>query len=196
MKQLYKFIFTTVIIMSVLLSCSSCTKKDQTNPTVITVAPPCSGSSCAVDAGISPPETSIDQKNKMLSGDGWEIIIPYGWQLQNSEEKEIMVLATNSDKQNLIIFIKEPFEGTYESYALAGIRGIKAAGGTLISAKQVILNGQEFVLIESIKKSIVVWAWITVHKGSGYVLTCGGDDKDLLFQKEACGTVSSSLNIK
>ncbi len=181
-----------------LASCTGCTKKDTT--------PVCTGANCALpsapdaapaptDAGVTPvpPATSGSQT---LSGVGWSLVVPEGYDtvVDESEEKQPEVLIANEEEHSVILLIKEPFARSTSEYALAALRGITEAGGVLIANKQADLNNNKYVLLDSSKDGIRVWAWLTVKNGFGYSLSCGGPANED-HHEALCTEVADSLNL-
>jgi len=180
-----------------LISCSSCAKKDTTAP------PVCEGGSCPLtpptavpDASVTPP-TPPPPADQVVTGTGYQVTIPAGWVKMDppQETKGLEALFLNKDKHSLIILIKEPFTGTSAEYTLEALRGLKGAGATLNSAKQVDINGNKFVLIDSNKDGVRMWMWVTVQNGSGLALSCGGPAAEDWHQG-ICTTVASSLKLQ
>jgi hypothetical protein len=189
MKRLF-LIFSLLALG--LISCSSCAKKE-------TTAPVCEGGSCPLptptppDASVTPPPPT----DQVFSGTGWSLTVPPGWDKVEppAETKGLEVLLLNKDKHNLILVIREAFPGTSAEYTLEALRGLKGAGATLNSAKQVDINGNKFVLIDSNKDGVRMWMWVTVQNGSGLALSCGGPAIEDWHQA-ICSTVASSLKLQ
>lgn len=139
-----------------------------------------------------PPPT-----DQVVTGTGWEVTIPVGWNKMEPPQSTpgLEMLYLNKDKHNLILLIKEPFTGTASEYTLEALRGLKGAGAVLASAKQVEVNGNKFVLIDSTKDGVRMWMWVTVQNGSGLALSCGGPATEDWHQA-ICSTVASSLKLK
>ena len=174
-------------------SCSSCAKND-------TIQSECEGGSCPItphpSASPSDSTTPPPPTDQVFSGTGWELTVPPGWEKINppQETKDLEVMLLNTEKHNLILLFKEPFTNTSAEYTLEALRGLKGAGATFVSAKQVELNGNKFVLIES-KNGVRMWVWVTVQNGSGFALSCGGPELED-WHKDDCSTVANSLKLK
>jgi hypothetical protein len=100
----------------------------------------------------------------------------------------------NQDRKNMVIAVSEDFPGTYEEYVLMALRGVKSAGATISSAKQVDINGNKFVLVESSRSGITVWMWVTLVSGHGYGLSCGGATSDTT-QQPLCSGIAGTFKI-
>lgn len=184
MKNAFKLLLPSLFVLG-LISCSSCAKKDQIVPSPV---PSCSGSSCP----LPPPPVS---KDHVFTGDHWELTVPVGWEPRSNANPSVKVDVTNIDKVNLIIFIEEAYTGTYDQYVIMALRGLKSAEAKLISAKQVEVNGEKFVLLESEKSGVTLWLWLAVKNGNGFALSCGGLSKDN-WNRDICTTVFNSLKLK
>lgn len=173
-----------------ILSCSSCSKEVQ--PTS-----PCNGEECSIPApkpsvSVPPP---VDGTVKIQDAD-WSFVLPSaGWDKVSFPEDGVQIVLRNEKKRNLIIFVKEKFDGSPDQYALFAIRGLKDSGGTLGAVKQVTINDNKFVLVESSKgSSVKIWMWITSKSGNGYAFSCGGPVDEL--QEDLCNKIAESVKIK
>jgi hypothetical protein len=185
MKKIY---FTLALLAIGIISCSSCAKKDQVEPTTPTVepAPP-------VTPPVPPPPVST---SVTIAKENYSFVLPdAGWQPVTIGEgaATVNVSLLNPDKKNLILFTKDEFVGTFPQYALLALRGMKAAGATIVSASQITLNGQKFVAIESSKNAVRVYIFATLVNGYGYGLTCGGQDDGT--QHDLCFGIANTLKI-
>lgn len=190
------FLLTAISTMS----CTSCTKKDQVDP--VTPAPTCSDNLCPMPAPSASSSTDKPKDNSVkFQNDDWQFSVPSDeWAKVPVNEEGVQLVLRNPNKNNLIVFIKEKFEGSTEQYVLLAIRGLKEAGGTFVSAKNNEVNGNKFVLVESSKQSpnTRIWMSITTKSGNGYALTCGGpvpENQDDA-QKTLCSQIISTLKIK
>jgi hypothetical protein len=176
-------IFAIALLSVGTISCSSCAKKNP-DPVVVTVdaSPPDAG---APDVAPKPDLT--------IKGDKWEFTVPSeGWKpMENSPPHSNGYL--NADKKNLILVINEPFTGSFDEYALGSIRAMRLSGVQIVSAKSVEVNGTKFVLVESSKDGIRVWAWVTTKDGRGFGFTCGGPED--VNQHDLCFGVANTFKI-
>lgn len=184
MKNVCKLLLSSLLALG-LISCSSCAKKDQIVPSP---APGCTGSSCP----LPPAPPSTDQ---VFSGKDWELTVPAGWEKKPNDDVNVKVFVANQSKMNLVIFIEEAFPGTPEQYAIMALRGLRSAGARLVSAKQVEVNGEKLVLLESEKDGVRLWLWLAVKNGNGFALSCGGRSTDD-WNRDICVTISNSLKLK
>lgn len=186
-----RLLFVLPLLIMGLVSCTSCTKKE-------TVAPPCDGGSCPMPtASSTTPPVPTALPDQVLSEEDWSVSLPAGWSKLEPPmpAPELKLFYGNKDKMNLVIFVKEPFQGTNAEYILEGLRGIKDGGGKIASARQVDLNGNKFVLVDSTKDNIRMWMWILAKNGFGYALSCGGPATDA-GQEDICTKIANTVTIK
>lgn len=179
-----------------LTACTGCSKKDTT--------PVCTGADCtppvvpvtpAPDAGVTPAVPS-DTLSQTLSGEGWELVVPEGYDTAVIPEGEEQpdVLVVNEVEHSIVLLIKEPFVGSAPEYVINAVRGLSEALATLNASKQVELNGNKYVLLDSAKEGIRVWMWLTVNNGFGYSLSCGGPETED-HHETLCNEVANSLKL-
>lgn len=174
-------------------ACSSCTHK----------TPPPSSPDAAPSASVSatpspPPSASVTPPpvtaNK-FSLSGLEFTLPSdGWKQAPLDASNDTLVLLNAEKKNLIVVVTEKYDGKYQDYVLLALRGIRGAGATVVSAKQVEINGHKFVLVESNKSNVKVWMWVTLLNGQGYGFSCGGPSVDD-SQKDLCAEVANTINL-
>lgn len=171
-----------------LISCSACAKKDATEP-------PCTGSTCPSPTA-SPIVPVVQSTDQVLSADNWSLSVPQAWAKMNTTPvpPEVLVFYGNQATKNLIILVKEPFAGTVSEYALEGLRGLKDGGAIVNTARQVNINGNSFVLVDSTRAGVRAWMWITAKNSFGYALSCGGPATDTT-QEDTCTSVANTLKI-
>lgn len=100
----------------------------------------------------------------------------------------------NLAKKNGVVVVSEDYAGSFESYVLYALRGVKDAGGLVASAKQVEINGTKFVLVESSKNGMRVWMWVGLVNSHGYGVSCGGPASDAT-QQDLCNGIASTIKI-
>lgn len=173
-----------VCLLSVgLISCNSCSKSTK---------PVDAGASVDAASEASAPQSTV------LSKDNWSLSVPSDWETQEMDDPTVQAALFNKDKGSLILLIKEPFKGSLEEYTLTAVRGIKNSNAELTSLKEVDVNNNSFVLLESSKSHIKLWMWLSVKNNCGYALSCGGVDLPELKidQSEVCNNVISSLKLR
>jgi hypothetical protein len=179
-SKMIKVMFVTLLFAIGSISCSACAKK------VPVVNVPDAEPSATVPP-VTPPTNILVKEND------WQFVLPgTNWdKLEMCTKDGCPVLYQNKDKKSAIVFLKNPYEYSYDDFIITSIRGVKDAGGVISSAKQIELNGRKFVLVESVKNYNKVWMWLTLLNGQGYALSCGGsgDNHDLCF------TIASTFKI-
>ena len=194
-KSSQVFILTFLMTLSGLLSCNSCVKKNTTVGTEQVSTD--SGSSNETSDAFIDSETSINLPvDKTVSGDTWELVVPLGWEPKDSGNPKVPLTIYNESNKWSIMFLKEQYPGLKDQYVIEQIRGLRGAGGKLVTASEVELNGNKFTLLEAKKDTTAVWAWVTVKDGWGYAFTCGGDYSSSPSVRDACFKISSSLKIR
>ncbi len=179
MKKLFLLLMTAGMV-----SCSSCTKDHQVEP-----QPPTQITDASVDQ-------DVPQSTKTVSGSGWSFDLPsQDWSVQSSDLPDGAVVLVNDKLKNIVVCLREDFNGATQDYALLSLRGLKQSGATLVSTSQVNINGTTFTLIESVKNTVRAFVWVAVKNKSGYGFSCGGDDT-ANTQKALCTGISNTLKIQ
>jgi len=202
MKSYSKFLFLSCLpLILCLISCNACTKSNN-------IVPPgnvCTDSGCPMDAhdtGVHDTDQSVTDSAldvstcKIMSGDTWEFTVPNGWESKSSSDKSIAAMLFNDSNQELIMLLREDYNGPVEGYIIEAIRGVKGADAKLISSKQTEVNGVKYTILESKKGPVTVWAWVTVKNNFGYVFTCGGDESEVFKHQASCLSVMNTFRIK
>lgn len=143
--------------------CSSCSRHDTTK--VVPVPVPTVSASAQPVPEVVPPT--------LVTENGWSIMMPSGFEKVGADDAGIG-LFVNKDKEMLISLSKETFTGSSDQYVLTGIKSLKDKGITAIEAKQVKINGVDFVVLECDQEGIHAWIWAGARNGFGYALSCGG----------------------
>lgn len=188
MMKMHKILFILMVMTAGLVSCSSCSHPTPT-PSNPDGAPTPSASVTVTPVPPIPVPTTVTVKL-----DNAEFTLPDGgWtQVQNPPAHSTAYL--NMAKKNIVILVSEDYPGTYEQYVLMALRGIKDAGAQVASAKQVDVNGNKFVLVESSKNGVTAWMWVTWASNHGYGFSCGGPTSDAT-QKDLCSSIAGTLKI-
>lgn len=180
-----KILLVSMLSLLGLISCNSCVKND------VPINPP-EPPPQQVDASI--PDATVDN-SVSVNGPDWSFSLPsHDWVAQHSDGGTDAMLVNDQEK-NLVLFLKEEFPGTTQDYALFAIQGMREAGATLVGSSMVVINGTNFVLVESNKGAVRVFQWVTVKNKTGYGLSCGGLDADS-HQRALCMGVVNTLTIK
>jgi len=188
-----RLLFVLPLLILGLVSCTSCSKKE-------TTPPPCDGGSCTFPTAtptVTAPPVPTTPPDQVFSEEDWSVSLPVGWSKLEppAPVPELKLFYANKEKMNLVIFVKEPFEGTNAEYILEALRGIKDGGGKIVAARQVDVNGNKFVLVDSTRDDIRMWMWILARNGFGYALSCGGPAADV-GQEDICTKIANTVTIK
>lgn len=194
------FFFILSFLSIGLAACTGCNKKDTSTPV-------CTGADCiqATVPVVVPstpdddvvPTTSTDSSDyKTLSGSGWELTVPQEWEKVTLEDEEVQpaLIVTNQSEHNIILLAKDAFPGTTPEYVLEALKGFKEVGAKVDSSKQVELNGNNFVFLNTSKDGARIWFWISVKDGFGYALSCGGPASEV-HHEAICNDVAKSLKL-
>jgi hypothetical protein len=183
LSKLQRITLALVLALST-VSCSSCAKK---NPDPVTPEP--APSTTVTPEPPKPVVTTVTVKQE-----GLELTLPSAEWVAVQNPPPHSQAFMNMSKKNGVVVVGEEYTGTYESYVLFALRGIKDSGAQVASAKQVEINGQKFVLVESSKNNIRVWLWVALVGKHGYGVSCGGPDGDAA-QKDLCTGIAGSIKI-
>lgn len=180
MKRLLSLVLLTVC----LASCSSCAKK-LPDPVVAEAGPTPTPSGT-----VDPPSPPV-QNPLTITGSGWEFTLPSdGWKRLETEAGGPVVLM-NPSSGNLIVMTSTVFDGTLDVLTLEAIRGTRDSKATILSTKQVVLNGHNFALIEAFKGDTKVWMWVAVNGGHAFAFSCGGSGD----QQTLCAGISTTFKL-
>ena len=159
-----------VSLMLCLVSCSSCTKSEDT--TNVKTEPVSVGSAefTMPDAG---PPVSTDQ---LVISDNVSILIPKDWVRTDSVTAvpELQWMYLNKGKKNVIMLIKEQSKNTLDVYTLESLRQVSEANAVLDSHTTVAVNGKAYSLLVSHTSADTIWLWLSVDGDYSYALSCGG----------------------
>jgi len=164
------------------------------------VAQTCSDASCPypkVDGGATLSVTVLTS----VSDENWSInLVGEGWERMEGSRSEFKMVQRNADQQCMVLLIKEPTgHMSFGQYILESIKGFSEGGAQVTAIKQVSLNEQKFVLMEShVEGSDVLMAWNGIKDGFGYSLSCFyHPDVDAgSTQHDLCVEIAESLQIK
>lgn len=181
-----KKILGTLLLAVGLLSCSSCTKK----PGPTEPVPPI----VVVDAGKE-AEASVPEMEVVI-GESWNFTFPSrDWHA--SPMGEGINAYLNEKDKNLTILVREEFAGTLQQYALLAVRGLKDSGGNLVLTKPTVINGVNFIFMETVRGNDPhIWAWLATKNGSGYTFVCSGIESADDFQKKLCESIALTIQLQ
>jgi hypothetical protein len=136
--------------------------------------------------------TSTPSINRYNVSKGWSIVLSVDW----FKHDEILFVATNDSKNGLIMAFNESYYGTFFDYTNIAIEATKAANGKLLDVSETFIDGKRFKLISSMKDEVIVWAWVTVYNGSGYLFVCGGSKIEEKYLYSECFKIAESMQIR
>ena len=138
------------------------------------------------------PGTDSD---RLHSGESWQLYLPNDFKLQKPKQPNIELSMLSSEKNLLVVILKDPMTATYDQYVLGSVRSYKDGGATVISTKEVMLGSSKFTLLEVNKGNVKILNYITYKNGAGYVLSCGGPPPhDNVFKN--CPLIANHFHIK
>lgn len=191
-----KLLFLSAMLMAGVMACSSCTKKTQTGSST----PPVDTAATCNEAGcpIKIPEAGAVVINDVIQEDNWQFTLSgSGWRVAKSPDDTIRAIFSNVENGTVIFFAKDPTKQTSSEYIINALRSFKAAGTTIQSAKQMPINGTNFIKVTAQGESRKIWTWITVQKNFGYIFTCANDNVDTGDNDEQrCQDIANSIQIK
>jgi hypothetical protein len=163
-----------------IVSCSACAKQEQTPVEVPAPAP---------TVVVPPPVTTV-----VIRNDNLEATLPNdGWKVMEVPEGAPIKAFMNPTLKNLVLLSKQADASTYEQFVLGALRGVKDSGGVVASAKQVILNGHKFVVIDATKNNVQFFMWVSLENGFGYDVSCGGPVE--LTPHDLCFSIANTVKI-
>lgn len=190
-----KFLLSLVVALS-LTACASCAKKQQvsTNEPV----PSCDGGSCPMPAPKVTPPAPQPPTNvpDVIAKDNWQFTLTGpGWAPVTSPDPQIQVVMKNQDQKLMVFLVKEESHDAFPVYVLNTLRAIRSSGVDITSAKQVVLNGDPYVLVQATTDGNALYAWITAKGGFGYAFSCGGP-VNVDAGIAPCDAIAQTLQIK
>lgn len=196
-----KMLLLTVACLT-LSSCAGClcsSKPTVTNPTpgpaptLINSSPSASVTPVKNDTLYYDVDTSKGPVT--YSKDTWALVLTSSWKLEQSNNKIVKLIAKSEELGNLILLTEEPTKDSFEKYSLDLIRTIKDQGGIIDSATKADINGVKYTKIQSSKKDVVLWQWVCVNKGNGYIFACGGREESVETNKAICESIASTFRV-
>jgi len=178
-----------------MVSCSSCVSSNSTpdsssSSTSSVTAEPIVQPTSTFTGDAGPPPTPT---NTVVAKENWSFTLPNVWVNEGTEcsPERCVVLFSSADETNVVVFVRESFGGTYDEFVIQTIRELKGAGATILSTMEAEINGHNFVLISSVKDSIMAEVWVTVEDNTAYSFACAG-----LNDIHVCTTIATSLVIQ
>jgi hypothetical protein len=107
----------------------------------------------------------------------------------------IKAMLRNNDTKSLILLGKADFPFDAHVFSMLVLKGTKEVGATIVSVKDVIINGKQMVAISSHKDGVAVTAWLAVEEGTAYNLSCGGPLGNTVVVN-TCKNIADSFKIQ
>jgi hypothetical protein len=184
-----KLMTLATLLMVGVLSCASGSKKPQEQTNNVN----CTDASCALretGAPAVPTSDVVAEENWQftMSGDGW---VP-----TQSPDNVVKVVFLNKTLNAIVFFAKDPTQQTSPQYIINALRSFKAAGTTIATAKQVSINGNNFIYVVANGEDRQIQAWLTVKNNFGYILTCAVESDDAGAPNQLCQDIASTVQIQ
>lgn len=197
-RLLKRIIFIAVVVLLFgVVFVSPCIHSQPQAPTTGQVHD-CDADSCALPAGAAPAAPAAPV-TKLIKEDNWQFTLPGDdWDRRDLPDDTIKVALLGHDDALLILFIKEEGSDSFQEYVMGSIRAFAEMEFQIDSIKQVVVNGNKFILVQVNKGDKVIWNWITFKDGIGYNLACGAamtPDAGASLH-EACVSISETLQIQ
>ncbi len=109
--------------------------------------------------------------------DNWKFSVPGNtWAVEDTNDPDTKVVMKSPGSENIIFFAKEQVMDTYPEYVISTIQSFSDHESQILSMQQVTLNGAKCIKVHMVNKdNEIIWSWITLKDGFGYVLACGGE---------------------
>ena len=131
----------------------------------------------------------------LLDKDEWRIVLSgKDWKLTKPDNQQIVLMAIDNERKQMVLLIKEPTTATFEEYVVGTVKSMNMVGASLVSAGMDALNNEPFFLVATTTPTMQ--AWITVKNGFGYVLSCGGEPEDTEQFTQRCQEIANTFQIK
>jgi hypothetical protein len=146
------------------------------------------------DATIS---TVVPKATKIVTGLNWRFVLPgSGWSTSNAVLSDIQspynIIYQNNE--TLVSFIKnEASNDEYSYYIVETMKAVQSRGMEIKSAKNLRINDQPFVRLETVSGKITAWMWLSLKDNFGYWMTCGGPDSP--SQTALCIEIADTIKI-
>jgi hypothetical protein len=146
-----------------------------------------------VDASVPVVDAAPDVQSGpiTITNGNWSFSLPDNTWVKEGDA-ENMLAFSHENLRTKIAFTSEKYSGTYPAYVLYALRGLKDNYSTINFAKQITLNNNKFVLIQSYKYGMTVWVWASLVNTDGVGLSCGGPYGDVVVES-LCKQLAETL---
>lgn len=177
----------SISLLSIALSSCKCApQRTVPTETAPTTAVPTSSA--------TPNLPPVQETEKLILGDGWQITFPPGWvdrqDVLNENDVKVKLLFNNQNKGGLFMLSVEETVSDFDTYNLLFIRDLKDHGVLIRNSTAVQVNGVHFILSETEREDVLAYVWVGVRANKGYRLSCGHKDLDL---KNECFKIINSF---
>lgn len=122
-----------------------------------------------------------------------KIDVPIAWTKQVDGEDQIAY--ADMGRHSLAFLSRDKCDLNYGTCMMLTIRGIASAGFTHVSADDVSINDNKFILLVSHNDKLKVWSWLSLLNKQVFVITCGGLEKDPEIEKD-CLKIGSTIKVQ
>lgn len=122
-----------------------------------------------------------------------KISVPIVWTKQIDGEDQIAY--ADMDRHSLAFLSRDKCDLSYGACMILTMRGIASAGFIHVSADDVIVNDNRFILLVSHNDKLKVWSWLSLLNKQVFVVTCGGVEKDPEIEKD-CLKIGSTIKVQ
>jgi hypothetical protein len=145
------------------------------------------------EAGVA-----IDSVMDTIAEDNWQFSLSgQGWKAVKYPDDTIKVVMVNEDLGIMIFLAKEETKQSAPDYIINTLRTFHTAGASVVSAKQITINGTSFIRVDATDDERHIFSWINVQKGFGYVFTCAVQgEADVGLISDRCDVISNTLQIQ
>lgn len=144
-----------------------------------------------------PPVKTASEEVMVVADDNWEFTLPSKkWVPVPNAPEAITRALINNTLINLILFVKEPFSGTFQQYALFALNDVKESGAIVISAQEKKIHDLTFIVLEIMGETGInkTWMFISYLSDHGYLFACTAP---IAKQEDSlCFSIASTLKIQ
>jgi hypothetical protein len=109
---------------------------------------------------------TIDRNN-------WHLTLDSSW---HEECCKVDFCATQARTNATVVVTTEPFEDSFDAFAILTIRGVRDQGMTLVKTQSLVMNDMPFVSLSTMNNDTKINTLLTVKEGIGYSVSCGGSN--------------------
>lgn len=188
-----KLMILAIAMMVGIMACGSCAHKSQTE----VVTHPADGGLVCTETGCPLKLPESGPVSDVIAEDNWQFTLTGdGWTPIKSQDDSVKVALQNDQLKMVVFMVKDPTSETPAQYLINTIRTVSAAGLKTSAAKQVTINGNNFVMLTS-SGGNTVWTWLDVKGGFAYVFGCSSSAGDGGAEdQQRCQDIANTLQIQ